>query len=422
MVRAMRRNSRAVHQLFRLRWLLAAFLLTAVVASVYAAGKVSVAPQSIRYVRDGKNADGSTRWITYAEWAARFDSQMAGNAAAGAVEYATTSGTLSSSTIGGLARKAIRGGVYGVAIGLVVDGVLDGAGWAIKELQDQVVVPGTPKEELKPNAWCFTTEGGVVRCANAPGLMTASAHLANFAAFSQPCVASVVGNNGYYYCKRKSDGYMVNVIIDNPRTMPVTGWPVSYVNDSPSTDDVPVTDDQLGEEIRKDPGLVNSLLTDPRTGRPVMTPELRQQGDDLKKRLEEREGLPTSEPSTDPNLEDDTANDQGSPWPSFCGWATTVCDFIAWFKTEPPDQDKPEVPWEEEKPADYEKSWTSGLGGGSCPAPVSFSVSLGGQSASPEFSFAGICQFGTIMRPVIIALAAIIAGFIIAGVRGTKDA
>ncbi|GEM_PF-6616169 len=370
----------------------------------------------------GQNADGSTRWATKTEWAAWFDSQMAGSAAAGAAEYATTTGALSSSTIGGLARKAIRGGVYGAAIGLAVEGVLDGAGWAIKELQDQVVVPGIPQEELKPSAWCFTTQGGVQRCANSPGVMTASAHLANSSEFSQPCTASVINNSGYYYCKRIGDGVQILTIIDGPRTMPVTGWPVSYVNANPSTDDVPVSDEQLGDAIKQRPEVVDSLLTDPRTGRPVMTPELQQQGDDLKKRLEEREGYDPSDPSTVPDLEDDTVKDDGSPWPSFCGWATAVCEFITWFKADDAETESPEVPWEEESPADYEQSWSSGLGGGSCPSAVTFTVALGGQSASPEFSFDGLCRFATMMRPVIIALASIIAGFIIAGVRGTKDA
>jgi len=369
----------------------------------------------------GQNADGSTRWATKTEWAAWFDSQMAGGAAAGAAEYATTTGALSSSTIGGLARKAIRGGVYGAAIGLAVEGIIDGAGWAISELKDQVLTPGT-KEQLGESGWCrenncASTIDGLIPWAQKKYPPSDPSVVARWIGVESSPVEG-------YLCalvKPELGGGCASMVPVAYRTKPTTGWG-DTVNVGVGTDPGPVSDEDLGNEIRKDPGLVNSLLTDPRTDRPVMTPELQQQGDDLKKRLEEREGYDPSDPSTSPDLEDDTANDDGSPWPTFCGWATSVCDFITWFKTDDPESESLEVPWEEESPADYEQSWSSGLGGGSCPSAVTFTVALGGQSASPEFSFEGLCRFATMMRPVIIALASIIAGFIIAGVRGTKDA
>lgn len=413
----MRANHVSANRFLGLRWFVLAILLVVALGDAYAAGKVRVTPQSNRWHRGGQNADGSTRWVQDAEFNATWDKWLgeasAGGGVAAASEYIKSSGPLSSSTIGSMGRKALRGGVYGAAVALAVEGVIDGAGWAIKELQDQVVEPGTPQEELKPNAWCFTTQGGVQRCANAPGLMTASAHLANSAEFSQPCVSSVSKNEGYYWCKRIADGAQINVIIDSPRTMPVTGWPSSYVNANPSTDDVPVSDEQLGDAIRKDPQLVNALLTDPRTGRPVVTPELQQMMDDIKKQIEQREDIPSSEPSPAPDLEDDTAKDDGSPWPSFCGWATAVCDFIDWFK----DGDGEDVALPEKELEIQPSQWSSGIGGGSCPVAESVTVSVLGTSADVSFDLQPLCRMASELRPFLIAISMMVAVLIIAGVR-----
>jgi hypothetical protein len=422
------RNSRAIHHVLGLRWFVLAFLLVAALGDVYAAGKVRVTPQSNRWHRQGQNADGSTRWVQDAEFNATWDKWLgeasAGGGVAAASEYIKSGGPLSSSTIGSMGRKALRGGVYGAAVALAVEGVIDGAGWAIKELQDQVVEPGTPQEELGESAWCFFgTNGRPSRCASAPGLLTASANLIDPSAYAQPCTAkySPEWDRAFYSCVRISDGVTLVVNSDLRVTRPITGWPVG-VNDNPGTDDKPISDDQLGDAIRKDPQLVNALLTDPRTGRPVMTPELQQMMDDIKKQIEQREGIPGSEPTPAPDMEDDTAKDDGSPWPSFCGWATAVCDFIDWVKTDDPDTQKPEVPWEEEKPADFDQKWSSGLGGGSCPPPISVSVPVPGGSVGIEFSYEFLCQFATILRPLVIAMAAIMAAVIVAGVRGGSSA
>lgn len=416
MGRVMGRNPRALHCFLRLRWFFLALMLAGTVASVYAAGSgsVRVTPQSTRLQGPGAAA-------TWTEWAVSTTTTRPTttlDAVVTATEYATTRGALSSSTIGGLARKAIRGGVYGAAVGLAVEGIIDGAGWAIKELQDQVYDPGS-KEQLEGYGYCVDeyprdcapTPDGLIQWGIARG-------------GSRPDGRWITEETypGRGYVKQLAPaGYLYSFYGYSLRQRPATGWD-GYTNWSPGADPSPVTDDELGDAIRQHPDVVASLLTDPRTGRPVMTPELQQQMEDLKRQIEEREGIPTGEPSPVPDLEDDTAKDDGSPWPSFCGWASVVCNFFEWVKSDDSDTQKPEVPWDEESPSDVTQQWSSGLGGGSCPSPVSFSVSLGGVSSNPEFSFEPVCQFGTIMRPVIIALASIVAGLIIAGVRGAKDA
>ncbi|WP_198407546.1 hypothetical protein [Xanthomonas campestris] len=62
----------------------------------------------------------------------------------------TAAGEISSTTIGSLGRKAIRGGVYGAAVGLAIEGIIDGAGWAIDELKKQVVTGPPAATEVPP--------------------------------------------------------------------------------------------------------------------------------------------------------------------------------------------------------------------------------------------------------------------------------
>lgn len=411
MVRAMRRYPRASHRFQRLKWFLAALLFSTCVAQVFAAGSVRVTPMSSRLQSPSSSASTWTEWgvsTTSSRGTTSLDAVVT------ATEFATTSGALSSKTIGSLARKALRGGVYGAAIGLAVEGIIDGAGWAIGELQDQVMDgPVRQPETAPPGTQMACTAEQQQRCVPLSTPMALCGAIMSISVHHTVCTSVRRDGSMLYYNVTPGGGTYGGVV----RTF-TTDQPIYGTGYQPN----PVADEQLGDAIRREPQLVNDLLTDPRTGRPIMTPELQQQGDQLKREIEDREGIPTSGSTPDPDLEDDSPSSDTSPWPSFCGWASAVCTFFDWFKADDSDTSKPEVPWEDEDPSAVQQTWSSGLGGGSCPAPVSFSVSLGGTSASPEFSFAPVCQFGTLMRPVIIALAAIIAGFIIGGVRGTKDA
>lgn len=408
------RATRTPHFVRRLRWFLVAFALVAFVAS--AAYETHVLPASTGWVASGRNANGTINYVQKTEWAANFFKNTPGGGAAAATEFRTTVGALSSSTLGGLARKAIRGGVYGAAVGLAVEGIVNGAGWAINELRNQVLVPGTPQQPLGEVAYCLPVNNQW-RCSSQEGQLAGIAHLLTNGYFSQPCAVDGRASWGRYLysCPRISDGLVMSVAVESEVVRPGPTWPASYVNSSPGTDDVPVSDDQLGDSIRQNPQLVNDLLTDPRTGRPVMTPELQQQGEQLKREIEQREGLPTSDPSPAPNLEDDTPKDEGSPWPSFCSWATPVCDFIEWFKGPgDPDVDLPE----REIQLDQD-GWSSGVGGGSCPQAQEFSVDLVGTTGRASFDFQPLCSFATTMRPVLIAVCALIAAFILAGLRSS---
>lgn len=404
MVRAMRRNSRAVHLLFRLRWLLSAFLLTCVVASVYAGVRVNAS--GIRST--GVTATGVR---TAATLEATFTGTMNG------VKTYGVSVPVSSSTLGSLAKSALKRGAGAYGWYTVAKGLIDGAGWAINELQQQVIDPGT-QVPLELVGWCRDK-----KCASTMEGLLPWARV-NFPAADPASVRTWVAvqtgeKTGNLYAVNYAGTYVVMVPVVLV-SRPVAGWQ-GYENVGTGTGRHEVSDQDLGNLLKQSPQVVNAILIDPETGAPIRTQELVEAMNDLRRQLEAANGL---DPGTDVSPTDDMTKPEvrESDWPAFCNWAGMVCDFMDWWMSDDTHTEKPEVPWEEESPTELAKSWSSGLGGGSCPGSISFTVALAGGSASPEFSFEPLCGFATMMRPVIIALAAIIAGFIVAGIRGTKDA
>jgi hypothetical protein len=410
----------------RLSVTVAVFLLVLTIGVVYAANDISVTALQAGYIRAGENGVGGTNWVKRVNFDARWwQTKHDGNAASPITKYFTKQGPLSSSTIGSLGKKALRGGVYGVATQLALEQLIDGAGWAFNELQNQVQVPGTPQEELGQTVYCVWDGADPERyCANVTGQLAGAVETYVMGPTHRgPCAANgpAPSNGTWYACTRISDNLYQNVARDQPQTRPVTGWPSEWHNVNPSTEAVPVSDEQLGEKIRENPGLVNTLLTDPRTGTPVSTPEMQQMIDELKEEIRNREGFDPQDPTPTPDLNDDTETpNEGTEWPSFCSWATVVCEFIDWMRSEDEPYEKPEVPWEE-TPVEQE-SWSSGIGGGSCPAPISQSVSIGGQSATMQFEFTGICSFGTMLKPLVLAIASVLAVYIVGGWRRSANA
>lgn len=395
----MRWTARAQDRFRRLTAFTAGFLLVCIVATANAGVRVNAT--SARHA--GVTATGVRTTTT-------FEATLTGTAN-GVRNYAVPV-PVSSSTLGGLARAAMKRVGPAAALYQTAKSIIDGAGWAIDELQEQVVDgPSVPAEQVAPGTRMLCSKYGF-GCSTSP---TAFYALVN---------ADLVrdGQSGLSVVSHTSDGTFAIFRLNNSGSYvyswnTVSTWTPNYGTGHTPT---PITDQQLGDLLKTSPEVINAILIDPETGAPIHTPELVQAMNDLRRSIEAANAI---DPGPDATPKDPMETQpMESAWPTFCSWASTVCDFINWVKTDDPDTSRPEVPWEEEDPASITQSWSSGLGGGSCPAPVTFSVSLAGTTASPEFSFEPVCQFGTVMRPVIIALAAIIAGFIIAGVRGTKDA
>ena len=382
----------------RLRWVL--FGLLVVAAAAQAAG-VTVTPTSTGYYRMGTNAAGGTVWGTRTQFAALWENALGGAGSS----FVTRTGAVSSTTVGSLARKALRGGVYAAAVGIAVEGIIDGAGWAINELKDQVSSPGTAQD---------APPGTLMHCASPDGNLRCTTTVQGAIQIAEIVFENCTGLNENrlpswsVYCRDRNDQLAFQ---DRYFDVPVAD---AGSGSEPSV----ITDGQLGDEVKKSPEVVSALLTDPRTNTPVMTPEMQAMADEIKRDIEQRMGLPETPDSTAPDLGDDTPADGGeSPWPGFCDWASVVCDWLEWTKKDD-GQKEPLPETDVQLPTN---GWSSGVGEGSCPAPEQFDVNLGELGGGDgEFSWQPLCDTATMLRPVLITVASIVAFFILAGLRSTN--
>lgn len=400
MVCAMGRNSCFGNSRVRLAW---GLLLGFLVVGVAYAATYDVTPTSVTY---------SSRTAAGVNTRSAFESTFNG-----ATRHHTAMVPVSTGTLGGLAKAFAKRAVPAYMGYSAFKSLLDGAGWAIDELSQQVVVPGAAAEPLTGEwNWCANFKGHD-RCGTPAGLCSAMASLGHL-----QCVNSFV-REPFLRFQTQND---IDAGGGDPQRYSSAVATRTYTADwSPftpvgGTDAVPVSDLALGELVAQSPQVINAILIDPETGAPIRTTELVAAMNALRQSLEAANSAAT--PGTDV-VAGDLANPQPmeSAWPQFCSWATPVCDFIDWVKTEPAEVPKKEVPWEVDPP-NPTVEWSSGLGAGSCPSPYSFTVSLGGYSTSPEFSVQPVCDFAVIMRPVIIAISLLMAGYILAGLRGAKDA
>ncbi|AXH77508.1 MAG: 50-kDa virion protein [Inoviridae sp.] len=99
--------------------------------------------------------------------------------------------------------------------------------------------------------------------------------------------------------------------------------------------------------------------------------------------------------------------------PSFCSWATIVCDWIGWTQ-EPLDYDEPDltVLISEFEPDEYE--FNLGIGDGVCPAPIQLNITFIGKTV--EVSYEPFCEFVSMIRPFILAAAYLFAAYLYIGV------
>jgi hypothetical protein len=343
--------------------------------------------------------------------------------------YVGKSFPTSFATLGKLGRGALSGLNKAVPFYnayVLTKAVIDGAGWAIGELQGQVTEGGTPASEI-PNG------GDYYQCYDAGSMMfstlaTAMEICAQLFAerqgaiihskrvdFLEPygsnaLVMWVTWTSNQYSTEQQSNIYMAKRINNGP--------PVN----TPAVPGRDITDDEFGQKIAAaGPDTVNALLT--QDGHVIQTPELVQAMNELTAALEAAEGLPASQPvAVDPNFGEQPGAEQTpaeDEWPKFCNWAKPVCDFIDWVK-EDTEPDPVQVPFDQE--TIHEAAWSSGLGGGSCPTPENVNISVGPINTSVPFSYETICSAMTYMRPVFLVMAAVLAAYIVGGFKGGGNA
>lgn len=103
----------------------------------------------------------------------------------------------------------------------------------------------------------------------------------------------------------------------------------------------------------------------------------------------------------------------GTPGGDGDGVAQEIMDYLDGNGQQLEDPQDPWIEGDGPEPSD----WSLGLGSGSCPAPISETVSLGGHSATIAFSFQPLCDLAGLLNTVFRALGLLIGAYIIAGVR-----
>lgn len=101
--------------------------------------------------------------------------------------------------------------------------------------------------------------------------------------------------------------------------------------------------------------------------------------------------------------------------PSFCSWATPVCDFIGWYKKDDLPQKEQLEPDADEEIAlqKVDINW-----GAQCPDKETIRFELEGHSIEISIiNFEYICPFAPIIKPIVIFGATLESLFILAGIR-----
>lgn len=102
----------------------------------------------------------------------------------------------------------------------------------------------------------------------------------------------------------------------------------------------------------------------------------------------------------------------GFEFPSFCSWATVICDWLDWTR-EPLDEDEPDLSaiLTDE---DFEQSYSFSFGTSSCPEPISINVAF--LNKNIDLSYEPVCDLAGYAKPFVLISAYIFAIYIGLGV------
>lgn len=368
---------------------------------------VEVVPTSVRYssvITDGVNVS------------ATFEARS--TALVNGVRYYTVPVDISASTLGSLAKAAVRRGMAFYNVYSMLSGLINGAGWVIDELTHEVMSGPALKEiPIGTFAWWWQRpgDGHVFYSVTPQGLIAPINAYQGSLSPPQPLVvssnvSSIASERWIYHLE--GGGEYIGHLSKTSESVPdySSGLPPSVILDT-----------DLGQLVRSDPSTVNSVLTDSQTGAVLLTPEIVSALNKLRRSLED-EFKASHAPDQPPSSGGASPPRSGTAWPSFCSWASVVCDFIDWVRSDdflkkplvPPD-----VPYVDKLP--QAKTWSSGLGEGACPSPTTLPIEFSGYKTSVEISHQPFCDFAGLIRPVVIVIATILAAYIAGGFRGVKN-
>lgn len=314
------------------------------------------------------------------------------------------------SSVGGLAKSLIRGG----APLLLINGVIQGAGWVISELEGQleVVEPGSPAHDCD-DGWALWTAGSInVYCSRDDALAAYqreaekgyaspswSAGTWTYVRRDHQKDESGVTRDGDLYLWEGEIYYETS--FGDPRTSERTPNFFNYdsvVGEEPAVEPRIIGDEELGSKITSNQLSWPDLLNDPVTGRPRETQEILDAIDELRRQaVADQGGDPAAVPGQGPS-----SGDGGVP-------------------SGPPDSEPfipPSLPPDSAVPfsdVGEVKSWSSGIGSSAaCPEP--FSIPLWDGNAL-TISWQPLCTGADYLRPLLIGFGYLSAVYILLGMR-----
>lgn len=121
-----------------------------------------------------------------------------------------------------------------------------------------------------------------------------------------------------------------------------------------------------------------------------------------------------------------TATAEKPALPAFCGWASVVCDLVAFIKKEPTAPTNTTVTVTSVGVTgtaldDYDISQKRVNFIEQCPVPINFSFDFMGHSQALSYSFEPFCEFLTKIKPIIIACAYVGGAYIVSGATRKSD-
>ncbi|KFN42140.1 virulence factor TspB C-terminal domain-related protein [Arenimonas oryziterrae] len=376
------------HSLYRLVLVLALALTAQEVAAQAAPVVVPVAVQVT-----APTASGGLQGI--ATYQATTGTGSAANTA-----YYSRAVAFSEQQVANAARARVAG--PSAAVGAVaISAAILAAGYLLDAYTGQInSSPAVPPAPLGPQSWqlqmtppvYFSTHSGAVGYTMNDG-NTISAY----------CCSGNPATQATYYATPYGSA-----------TLLLVPTPAGAVNGATGVAAVPATDAQVAQAIRNNPNTWPELWTDPATGGVVNSQPVQDQATALRNELAAQAGIDPNTlpvPELSEAAENGQSDNQPTAWPSFCAWASKVCNFVDWMKQEPEDVDG-DLPLPEKNIA-ATSGWTSGLGEGTCPPPIALTLSTGSYSLPLN----AVCSFASQARTLILLFAALSAAYILAGAK-----
>lgn len=338
-----------------------------------------------------------------------FDARGVGGAANAG--YYSRPVLVSNNTLSGLANGLARRALPVAAF----VGAVAAAGWAIDELTKQVM--SAPAEEdrfVQPGAYYYidSTVGHTHASAAASAQFMCS--LASYPCAVDAALVDCGGPGGNQcYARLRNTSNNETYIYGNNRGVNPYSYP--YEVTSPLVQPHVIGSPQLADFIKNNPQLWNDALRNP-DGSVNRNPDVQGEAQRLADELLDPEAVPQPDPTAEWDTGLQGGDPQNSPtaleFPVFCTWASKVCELADWLMADD-DEEPPanEIDWIDPQAA---VTWSSGLGGGSCPADVSASLPFGGEVTFPMGQF---CEAADMIRPLVLVSAALIAAMIIGGYR-----